>query len=81
MTLNILTKKNLTIISYILLGLALICSFYLAFQRVNIEKDYDRVEIMHNLTEVQSLANANNLSLNDIWHSYGIEDYRYLVKN
>ena len=35
-------------------------------QRVNIEKDYDRVEIIHNLTEVQSLANANDISFNDL---------------
>lgn len=63
---NILTKKNLTIISYIFIGLALILSFYLAVQRVNIEKDYDRVEIIHNLTEVQSLANANDISFNDL---------------
>ncbi|MGI6226314.1 MAG: DUF5693 family protein [Peptococcales bacterium] len=63
---NILTKKNITTISYILIGLALILSFYLVFQRVNIEKDYDQVEIMLNLTEVQSLANANNLSFSEM---------------
>ncbi|NLT94589.1 MAG: DUF2157 domain-containing protein [Clostridia bacterium] len=63
---NILTKKNLTIISYIFIGLALILSFYLTIQRVNIEKSYDRVEIIHNLTEVQSLANANDLSFVDL---------------
>jgi len=64
--LNILTKKNIAKISYILIGLALVVSFYLALQRVGIEKGYDRVEIMLNLTEVQSLANANNLSFSEM---------------
>lgn len=63
---NILTKKNITIIAYILIGLALILSFYLVVQRVNIEKEYNQVEIILNLTEVQSLANANNLSFNEM---------------
>jgi len=64
--LNILTKKNIATISYILIGLALVLSLFLAFQRVNIEKEYDQVEIMVNLTEVQSLANANNISFKEM---------------
>ncbi|MFZ7101397.1 MAG: DUF5693 family protein [Peptococcaceae bacterium] len=63
---NIFSKKYIVTISYILIGLAVICSLYLAGQRVVIEKGYDRVEIMLNLTEAESLANANNYTLSEL---------------
>jgi hypothetical protein len=64
--LNFINKKNISIISYILIGIALLCSFYLAVQRVNIEKGYDQVEVMVNLTELESLANANDYSVEEL---------------
>lgn len=63
---NFINKKNISIISYILIGIALLCSFYLAVQRVNIEKGYDQVEVMVNLTELESLANANDYSVEEL---------------
>ena len=66
LALSIFTKKNVVTISYVLIGLALVLSLFLAFQRVNIEKEYDQVEIMLNLTEVQSLANGSNLSFREV---------------
>jgi len=63
---NILTKKQINTIAYILIGIALVISFYLGVQRMNIEKDYDQVEIMVNSTELVSLANANNLEIKEL---------------
>jgi len=63
--LSIFTKKNIVTISYVLIGLALILSLFLAFQRVNIEKEYNQVEIIVNLTEVQALANGSNINLRE----------------
>ncbi|MFZ5945128.1 MAG: DUF5693 family protein [Bacillota bacterium] len=63
---NFINKKNISLISYILIGLALASSIFLAVQRINIEKNYDQVEILVNMTEVESLANANDLSIEDV---------------
>lgn len=64
--LNILNKKQINITAYLFIGIALICSLYLAVQRINIEKGNNQVEIIVNLTELESLANANNLEVNEL---------------
>ena len=63
---NFLDKRNIILFSYLLIVLALAGSFYLAFQRISVEREYDRVEILVNYTELQALANANDLTLVEI---------------
>ncbi|NMA02246.1 MAG: hypothetical protein GX923_06750 [Clostridia bacterium] len=65
MNINI-SKKHLNPIAYALIAVAIIASLFLAGQRMNIEKDYNQVEIMVNYTELVSLARANNLEITEL---------------
>ncbi|NLW24775.1 MAG: hypothetical protein GXY91_05985 [Clostridia bacterium] len=63
---NILTKKQINSIAYILIAIAVLASLYLAVQRINIERGYDQVQIIVNNSELFSLANANNLEVKEL---------------
>lgn len=61
-TLNIFNKKIINIFAYFLILTAVISSLYIVNKRLHIEKDYKGVEILVNITELESLANANDLT-------------------
>lgn len=64
--LHIKLLKHTNFLAIAVIILAIILALNLVFQRIIIEKNYDNVEIMVGFSEVESLANANGLELNDL---------------
>lgn len=55
-------NKNLAVFGWIVVAVAIICSLTLWGQRLSSEKDYNKIQISVNYTDVVSMANANGLS-------------------
>ena len=59
-------NNNLWRITAVILLLSMICSLFVAVDRVRAEKAYDTVNVIVNMNDVQTFANAENVSVQDM---------------
>lgn len=59
-------KKYINGLAYILILVAVVSSVYIANMRVDRERNYKNVEMLLNSSELDSLANANDLTLDEL---------------
>lgn len=57
-------------ISAVTLLVAIICSFFVAGQRIQVEQQYKTVHISANMTDVRAFANAKNVSVQDMLQTF-----------